>query len=192
MGSLLYDIDLTEIDPIQTGKKAPDFVLKNHLGKDWSLSEHLGQVVALLFYPKNETVVCTRQLCSVRDNWADYLATKAVVVGVSPGSIEEHREFAENYRLPMPLLADTGREVTKIFSRHPWLPVSWIRAILVIDAKGIIRQKKVMFRGFRPTDYSVITSIHQARTDVYQDKFSEMLKNHRDKIAKTKSKYGID
>lgn len=74
----------------EVGEKAGDFVLKNQTGENWRLSDYLGQVVALLFYPKNETLVCTKQLCSVRDNWTDYLETKAVVVGISPATVEEH------------------------------------------------------------------------------------------------------
>ena len=75
---------------------APDFQLKDEKGNDWRLSDHRGSVVALLFYPKDETFVCTRQLCSVRDNWDEYLKTKAVIIGVSPGSTDEHQEFAQH------------------------------------------------------------------------------------------------
>ncbi len=60
---------------------APDFTLKDGNGDDWRLSDHRGKVVVLLFYPGDETPVCTRQMCSLRDRWDDYLATGAEVVG---------------------------------------------------------------------------------------------------------------
>ena len=96
------------------GDNAPDFVLKACGGADWRLSDNLGTVTALLFYPKNETLVCTRQMCSVRDNWEKYLETKAAVVAVSPGTVEEHAAFARKYRLPLQILADDDRAVSKI------------------------------------------------------------------------------
>lgn len=181
MGLLVSDFDLPIADTVKLGANAPDFILPSNLGNEWSLSAHRGQVITLLFYPQDETLVCTKQLCSIRDNWADYLATKAVVIGISPGKIEEHQAFAKKHRLPMPLLVDEGRAVTKIFGKHDWLPISWTRAIVVIDANGIIRQRKVMFRGFRPTDYSVLTAIYQAKTDASQEKCAEILRKFQEK-----------
>lgn len=163
------------------GKKALDFVLPVNTGGEWSLSANLGKVIALLFYPQNETLVCTKQLCSIRDNWNDYLKTNALIVGISPGTIEKHQEFAQKYRLPMPLLVDEERKITRLFGKHSWLPITLSRAIIVIDAKGIIRHRKVMFRGFRPTDYSILSSIYQAQTDASQEKFNEILSKHQEK-----------
>ncbi len=166
--------------------KAPEFVLPTNQGVEWSLVENLGNVITILFYPQNETLVCTKQLCSIRDNWTDYLDTKAIIIAVSPGKVEEHQKFAEKFRLPMPLLVDEGRKITKLFGQHKWLPLSWTRAIVVIDAKGFIRHRKIMFRGFRPTDYSIISAIYRAKTDASQNKYDEILKNHsqREKLTK--------
>lgn len=169
---------------IEVGKKAPDFELKDNLGNDWRLSEQSGNVTALLFYPKNETLVCTKQLCSVRDHWEDYLKTKANIVGISSGTISEHKDFSRKYRLPLPLLADETKQITRIFCRHWWMPVKFVRAIIVIDAKGYIRSKKLMFRGFRPTDYSVIQDIYSARTDALQERFNKIINQHQDRQAK--------
>lgn len=179
MSRLLIDEETCEIPLVEVGAKAPDFVLKNDKGEEWRLSEQLGNVTALLFYPGNETLVCTKQLCSVRDNWEDYLATKAVVVGISPGTVAQHQQFSLKHKLPLPLLADESNRVTEIYRNHLWLPVFLSRAIVVIDAKGIVRSKKIMFRGFRPTDYSVITSIYQARTDALYERFNKIAEKHQ-------------
>ena len=63
------------------GNAAPDFTLKDGDGKEWSLRDNRGKTVVLLFYPGDNTPVCTAQLCSVRDNWSEYQATGAEVVG---------------------------------------------------------------------------------------------------------------
>lgn len=164
------------------GTKAPDFELETEKGKQWRLSDYLGEVVALLFYPKDETLVCTRQLCSVRDNWSDYLETKAIVVVVSPGTIDRHEEFARHHNLPISLLADTNRAVTKTYSSHWLFPTSFMRGIVVVDAKGIIRTKKLMLRAFRPTDRNVIRDIYAARIDLLHETFDAL--NHKNDHSK--------
>jgi peroxiredoxin Q/BCP len=147
------------------GESAPDFILHNSQGKEWRLSKYRGKVVALLFYAKDETIVCTKQLCSVRDHWTEYLETGAEIVGISDGTIAEHRRFAEHHDLPIPLLADLGKAVTKAYSHH-WLP-SWLtRAIVVINADGIVLSRKVMFGAFRPNNDEVIAAILHAKTEL--------------------------
>lgn len=179
-GKLIIENDLTQA-PVEIGSRAPDFKLVTDHGRVWRLSDQLGEVSVLFFYPKNETLVCTKQLCSVRDHWQDYLKTKAALVGVSPGTISEHRSFAGKYRLPLPLLADENRSVTKMFGAHPWMPIWMTRAIVVIDAKGFIRNKRTMFRGFRPTDQTIITDIYAARADALDDKFQKIVEYHQKK-----------
>ena len=68
---------------VRIGTAAPDISLPDSDGKQWRLLDQRGKVVVLLFYPGDETPICTRQMCSVRDRWEDYLATGAEVV-VSP------------------------------------------------------------------------------------------------------------
>lgn len=162
---------------------APDFQLDDEQGHEWRLSDQKGKVVALLFYPKDETFVCTRQLCSVRDNWDEYLRTKAVIVGVSPGSVQQHQQFAQHHRLPLTLLADSDSSVTKVYTQVRWLPVWFTRAIVVVDAKGVIRDRRVMLRSHRPRDYSVISSIYAAQTDLHMDQYEEILNQHRQRVA---------
>jgi peroxiredoxin Q/BCP len=120
----------------------------------------------LLFYPGDETPVCTRQLCSVRDRWSDYIATGAQVVGISTDSIESHRKFAENRRLPLRLLSDAEGAVTKLFGVRSWIPGRSARAVVVIDAHGVIRHRKVEpLSLFRPNDDQIIGAIHSAQYD---------------------------
>lgn len=173
--------DLTDSSILKVGDKAPDFILRTETEKEWQLSGQFGNVTALLFYPQNETLVCTRQMCSVRDNWANYLGTKANVVAISPGTSEEHRRFSQRHRLPLPILADVGREITRIYVRHWLMPVQFTRAILVVDAQGFIRHRQIMLRAFRPTDKSVIASIYAARTDFLHEHFNHILNESRER-----------
>ena len=160
-----------QVQVVTVGSTAADFALATERNEEWRLSDHLGNVVVLLFYPQNETLVCTRQLCSVRDNWEKYLETKAEIVGISPGTPEEHFAFAQSRKLPIPLLADPNRETTKVYSKHWLYPVSLTRAVVVIDAKGVIRNRDVMLRAFRPSDDHVITDIYEARGDALNDRY---------------------
>ncbi len=159
---------------VKVGSQAPDFTLTTDTREEWRLSDHLGVVTVLLFYPQNETVVCTKQLCSVRDNWSNYLETKATIVGISPGTTDQHRQFAQLRHLPIPLLADPDRRITRIFSRHWLFPTRITRSVVVIDAKGVVRSKDIMLRAFRPSDEKIITDIYAARGDDLTEKYHEL------------------
>lgn len=111
-------------------------------------------------------MVCTKQLCSVRDNWSQYFDTGAEIVGISPGTPDEHRTFASRHHLPFDLLADAGREVTKRFVKHTIWPIWATRGIVIIDAKGLIRFRDVMLRAFRPNDDAILSEIHLAEYDL--------------------------
>ena len=159
---------------VSVGALAPDFALYTDSSKTWRLSDHIGGVVVLLFYPQNETMVCTRQLCSVRDNWESYLETKATIVGISPATPSEHQKFSNRRKLPIPLLADAGREVTGIYCEHWLYPLSFTRAVVVIDANGVIRNRNIMLRAFRPSDTQLITDIYAARGDAFYKEYDRL------------------
>lgn len=146
---------------VRIGDVAPDFELKDGAGSTWRLSDYRGNVVALIFYPRDETSVCTKQMCSMRDRWPDYQATGAEVVAVSVGSVDSHRKFAEHYSLPQRLLADVDGKVTRLLKVKSLLGVPQ-RAVIVIDAQGVIRFRKSVFPVFRPTDDEVVAAIRRA------------------------------
>ncbi len=147
----------------QIGDCAPDFALKDAQGNEWRLSEKRGRVVVLLFYPGDETPVCTKQMCSVRDRWEDYAETGAEVVGVSMDSVESHEKFAEHHQLPLRLLSDAGGAVSKTYDALSWLPGRSARAVVVIDPDGLVSYRKVQSLSlFRPKDDEVIDAIRDA------------------------------
>jgi len=146
------------------GAPAPDFTLPDGDGNQWHLADQRGKVVVLLFYPGDETPVCTRQMCSVRDRWEDYAATGAEVVGLSTNSVESHKSFAENHNLPLRLLADVDRKVADAYGANSLIPGKVARSVFVIDAQGTIRYRDVRPLGlFRPKDDEIIKAIRAAQ-----------------------------
>lgn len=143
---------------------ALDFALPDDEGKEWRLSDHRGRVVVLLFYPGDETPICTRQMCSVRDRWEDYATTGAEVVGISTNSVESHKNFAEHHDLPLRLLADVNGKVANAYGARSLIPGKVARSVFVIDANGIVRYRDVRPIGlFRPKDDDIIRAIREAR-----------------------------
>lgn len=154
---------MSKQDGGQLGAAAPDFTLKDGNGDDWHLADNRGKVVVLLFYPGDETPICTRQMCSVRDRWEDYAATGAEVVGISTDSVESHKKFAEHHELPLRLLSDAAQEVANLYGAHSLIPGKVARSVFVIDASGVIRYRDVRPLGlFRPKDDEVIAAIKAA------------------------------
>ena len=133
-------------------------------GGNFSLSDQRGKVVVLLFYPGDETPVCTRQMCSVRDRWEDYSATGAEVVGISTNTVESHKNFAEHHDLPLRLLADVDRKVADMYGAQSLIPGKVARSVFVIDAQGVIRYRDVRPLGiFKPKDDDIISAIKAAQ-----------------------------
>ena len=148
---------------MKVGDTAPNFSLKDGHGEEWNLSEQRGKTVVLLFYPGDNTPVCTKQLCSVRDNWEQYQATGAEVVGISTDSVKSHKDFGDKYNLTLRLLADEKGEVNNLYDAKSWLPGRSARAVVVIDKDGKVAYHKVQSLSlFRPKDDEILEAIKKA------------------------------
>ncbi len=155
---------MTKISNAPVGTEAPEFSLPDGDGQQWKLTDQRGKVVVLLFYPGDETPICTRQLCSVRDRWDDYSVTGAEVVGISTDSVESHKKFAEHHELPLRLLSDADANVAKLYGARSLIPGKVARSVFVIDADGVVRYRDVRPLGlFRPKDEAVIKAIGEAQ-----------------------------
>jgi thioredoxin-dependent peroxiredoxin len=145
----------------QPGDPAPDFELEGTEGP-FRLGDHRGERVVLLFYPGDETPVCTKQFCSYRDRADEMAELDATVVGISGQDLDSHRSFIDNHGLTVPLLADTETEVAKAYgvtrpwkAGRRWLPkpgTGVSRATFIIDEEGIVR--------FRHDDLFDATFLH--------------------------------
>ncbi len=145
---------------MKVGSNAPTFTLLDGDSDTWSLSNYKGRTVVLLFYPGDNTPVCTAQLCSVRDHWSEYQATGAEVVGISTDTVESHKGFAEKNRLPLRLLSDEDGKVSASYGMKSWLPGRSARGVVVIDAEGKIAYHKIQAVSlFKPSDDDVLAAI---------------------------------
>ncbi|WP_218081099.1 peroxiredoxin [Anthocerotibacter panamensis] len=100
---------------LNVGDVAPDFTVKDTHGQTVSLSALKGQRVVLYFYPKDDTPGCTKEACSFRDNWNQYLSKGIKVYGVSMDDETSHQAFTTKFNLPFPLLADTTGAVAQAY-----------------------------------------------------------------------------
>jgi thioredoxin-dependent peroxiredoxin len=125
---------------IRIGDRAPDFSLPSQDGKTVSLADYRGKnAVVLFFYPKDESPICTKEACSFRDAYEDFVKAGSVVIGVSSDSAASHQAFAEHHRLPFLLLADNDGGLRKAFGVPKTLGIMPGRTTYVIDKEGIVR-----------------------------------------------------
>jgi peroxiredoxin Q/BCP len=139
------------------GDQAPDFELQGTDGP-FRLSDHRGERVVLLFYPGDNTPVCTRQFCSYRDQAEDLDGLGATVVGISAQGLDSHEEFIARHGLTVPLLADTDGAVAKAYGA--WRPVVGTRrAVFAIDEEGVVRHRHMHTLGL---DYQNVDELREA------------------------------
>jgi peroxiredoxin Q/BCP len=144
---------------LKAGDPAPDFSLPGTDGtpeghRDYGLSDLAGQPVVLVFYPGDNTPVCTRQLNSYTADIDAFREVDAQVLAISPQSVESHDAFSTDQGgFAFPLLADVDKEVGGQYGILG--PVGFYRrSIFVIDAGGVVRHAHRAVAGlwFRPTD----------------------------------------
>jgi len=139
-------------EPIAVGESAPDFTVEDQEGRTVALADFRGRKnVVLVFYPGDDTSICTKQLCEFRDHWQAAQAKDTLVFGVNPQSAESHRKFAEKYHYPFPLLIDTGKKVAAQYNAGG-LVVK--RTVYLIGKSGRIRFAR---RG-KPAPHEVLNT----------------------------------
>jgi peroxiredoxin Q/BCP len=142
---------------VEEGTPAPDFTLVSDSGEEVTLSSFRGRPVVLYFYPKDDTLGCTRQACGIRDAWEEFERAGAAVLGVSPDDERSHLKFKEKYELPFPLLADTEHATAeeygvwkeKTFAGRTYMGVE--RSTFLIDADGNVARA---MRGVKPDTHA--------------------------------------
>ncbi len=97
--------------PVEEGKVAPAFTLKDTAGNTVALKGLRGQNVIVYFYPRDNTPGCTKEACGFRDLWKDIQKQDTVVLGISPDSAASHEKFVTKYKLPFTLLCDPDKKV---------------------------------------------------------------------------------
>lgn len=125
---------------LKPGDEAPDFTLPDARGAEVTLSRFKGEKpVVLFFYPRDGTLICTREACRFRDDYESFREGDAEVIGVSADTKESHASFASRHGLPFLLLSDREGEVRKKYRVPATLGLLPGRVTFVIDKEGIIR-----------------------------------------------------
>lgn len=116
-----------------------------------------GKIVVLYFYPKDDTSGCTVQACEFRDAHARIRRRKAVILGVSPDSVNSHGKFRTKFELPFTLLADTEKEIVQAYDvwkektlyGRKYMGVE--RTTFLIDSDGVIQH---VFEQVKPEGHA--------------------------------------
>ncbi len=103
---------------LSEGDVAPNFSVKNQNGDEVKLSDFHGKRVVLYFYPKDDTPGCTKEACSLRDDFAEFQKRGIEILGVSINDEQSHRKFISKYELPFTLLADTDHAVADLYESY--------------------------------------------------------------------------
>jgi peroxiredoxin Q/BCP len=122
---------------LSTGETVPDVAALNQDGKSIRLQDFRGKPVLIFFYPKDDTPGCTKEACSLRDQYQSFQKIGAVILGISRQDSASHRSFKEKHRLPFDLLTDEDGSVAKKLGVSS-IPVVGLhkRQSLLISASG--------------------------------------------------------
>lgn len=129
---------------LQIGAKAPDFSLPDQNGKIHSLKDYAGKKVILYFYPKDNTLGCTKQACGFSERMPLFSEKGAVVLGISKDSVASHKKFEENYGLKFTILSDPDKTVIQAYDvwkekkLYGKVSMGVVRTTYLIDENGII------------------------------------------------------
>jgi peroxiredoxin Q/BCP len=125
---------------LKIGDKAPSFVAVDANGTSFDSKDIIGKKpLVIYFYPKDNTPGCTMQACGFRDSYEDFIDLGAEVIGVSSDTVNSHKKFTNQYKLPFILLSDSDKKLRKLFGvpdkLFGLLPG---RVTYIINKKGII------------------------------------------------------
>lgn len=138
---------------LAVGDAAPTFSLTDQDGKTFNMADHIGKdILVIYFYPKDESMVCTKEACGFRDSFDAFTKAGAKVIGINSGTVASHKAFAEHYKLPFTVLSDPGNKVYNMFGVKTKIFFSG-RETFVVDLKGkIVYQHEAMMQGKQHAD----------------------------------------
>ncbi|MEI7836846.1 MAG: peroxiredoxin [Planctomycetota bacterium] len=137
--------------PIDVGDALPDITLPNQGGDMIRLRSYVGvSGIVLFFYPKDDSLICTREACQFRDRYEDFKSRNMEVIGISDDPPGAHAGFAVRQRLPFMLLSDANGEARKQFGTGKTAGLLPGRVTYVVDRQGIVRHiYRSQFRAYK-------------------------------------------
>jgi peroxiredoxin Q/BCP len=153
LASFFLTFGIAGASALEVGATAPAFDLMDQNSKQHRLEDYRGKWLVLYFYPKNDTPGCTTEACEFRDDIFVLRQMGVAVVGVSTDEVSSHKEFAEKYQLPFPLLSDATGDVARRYgSLMSFGPVKFAkRHTFIIDPNGKIAK---IYRSVSPKRHS--------------------------------------
>jgi len=137
-------------NPPDVGDVAPDFTLPSTAGS-FHLKDRLkDHAVLLVFYPGDDTPVCTKQLCDYRDNLGVFAGLGVDVVALNPQPMASHEKFSAKYQLPFPLASDADKQVCEQYGAVGFLGMTK-RALVLVGRDGRVKYRRTDFPIFRRT-----------------------------------------
>lgn len=124
---------------LNPGDPMPDSTLVGPDGPT-KLRDRIGKPIVVYFYPKDETYGCTKEACKFRDQYEDFVAAGAEVIGVSRDDAASHAKFKDHHRLPFTLLSDPGGSVASSWGVRAPLGIPG-RVTFVFDKQGVVRHR---------------------------------------------------
>ena len=149
-----------DLPNLKVGDIAPDFALpyatKDSIGSyDIRLSSIIGEKnIVLAFYPADWSGGCTREVCKLRDNFADLSKLNADIIGISGDYSYSHHEWAKHHNLPFILASDHKHEIASMFSSYNETTGYNKRTVYVIDKKGVIAYIDLMYTTKDSTSFN--------------------------------------
>lgn len=136
---------------LSVGDHAPDFVLQGTGDQPFTLSQFRGRPVVLVFYPGDDTPVCTKQLNTYNDDLEQFEQLDAQVLGISAQDLSSHDRFSQRHGFKFPLLADTDKAVASVYGTLG--PIGFPRrSVFIVDREGVVRYAHRAIAGltYRP------------------------------------------
>lgn len=138
---------------LEAGDPVPSFSLTDQNGKTFNVKDHIGKkVMVFYFYPKDESMVCTKEACAFRDSFNDFTKAGAIVIGINGGKVASHKSFQQHYKLPFILLSDPDNKVYGMFGVKNKMFMSG-RETFIVNLKGkIVYSHAAMLQGKEHAD----------------------------------------
>ena len=122
---------------LKVGDLAPEIVLNDQYGNERSTAKLEKKSLVLIFYPKNNSPICTSQLCAFRDNYKLFNLYNSEIWGINNESVYSHNSFCRNLQIPFPLLSDKENKIGKLYGIKNIFGLNTSRITFVINEKKI-------------------------------------------------------
>ncbi|HYJ47264.1 MAG TPA: peroxiredoxin [Pyrinomonadaceae bacterium] len=148
--------------PPKVGDAAPDCALPYATQEQiyfkpeerMSLSSMKGKNVILAFYPADWSGGCTKEVCTLRDTFAELGKLNATVLAISGDYVFSHHEWAKFHKLPFPLLSDHDHKIARLYGSYNDAAGFNNRTVFLIDKDGIVRYSNMAFKAGDANDYN--------------------------------------